>query len=525
MNINSTSLTSSTSSSIYSSAYQTYKYYNRISGLASGLDTDSIVQGLMSIEKAKYNKLYQQQQLLKWQQEQYQSIASDISSFRDYIFNLKLSSNFVKFQTTGEAVDSGYIQAVGTANALEGTYQVNVKQLATPAAIVVGDLKAKFTSSYSGSLPQNVQLEVQLNVGGTVTIRQITVSLDSSTTESNFGSKVASALNSALKNDGVYAYYDSTLDKLILSTRQTGSNIMLTLNNANNISTTAASSISKSGQDAKIDIIDKFGNETLDVTSSTNTFNLYGISITVNKVTSGYKTFSISKDVDAVVNNIKDFISKYNDLVSKIYSKITEKRNRDYQPLTEDQKAQMKDEDIQKWEAAAQSGLLNGDSILSGFLQNMRKLIYEPLSSLPSNINQLTDIGIDTYSYFESKEGKLYIKDEAKLREAISDNFDSFVNLFTSTGASGTDKGILQKIYDTAKTALDNIYSKAGKSSTYYDSSEIGKQLKSISDQMTQEQERLQEVEDRYYRQFTQLETLISQMNTQSAWLSQQFGG
>lgn len=59
MNVNSTNSTS------YTNPYDMYKYYTRVGGLASGLDTDSIIQGLMSVEKTKYNKLYQQKQAFR----------------------------------------------------------------------------------------------------------------------------------------------------------------------------------------------------------------------------------------------------------------------------------------------------------------------------------------------------------------------------------------------------------------------------------------------------------------------------
>ncbi|ADQ06823.1 flagellar hook-associated 2 domain protein [Caldicellulosiruptor hydrothermalis 108] len=523
MNVNSTNSTS------YTNPYDMYKYYTRVGGLASGLDTDSIIQGLMSVEKTKYNKLYQQKQLLEWQRQDYMDIASAISSFKDYVFNLKLSSNFVKYKTSGEAVDSGYVSVTGTANALEGNYQIKVEQLATQANAVVNDLTAIKKDDQN-----KVKLQVELTVGSSTVTKTIELTWNPGDSTSTFGANLAKSINEAFSSDGgLKAYYDSTLNKLIIASQKTGSNVSFTVIDVNNNNAQIASG---TGTDAKVYIKDSFNNESL-VTSATNTINVYGMSITLNKTTldvqgsAQYKSFSISKDVDAIVNNIKDFINKYNELVSKIYSKITEKRNRDYLPLTEEQKAQMKDTDIQKWEDVAKKGLLYGDSILSSFLDNMRNYLYKQVPGLPSNLDTISEAGIETYSYFESKEGKIYIKDEAKLRDAIANNFDAFVKLFTSSGddtKSIDDDGILQRFYSLANDTLKKIYDKAGKpyfTNTYDPNSSIGKQLRSIIDQMNAEQERLQKVEDRYYRQFTQLEQLIAQMNTQSSWLSQQFSG
>jgi len=520
MNVNSTGSTS------YTNPYDAYKYYTRIGGLASGLDTDSIIQGLMSVEKQRYNKLYQQKQLLEWQRQDYMDIASAISSFKDYVFSLKLSSNFTKYKTTGEAVDGGYVSVTGTANALEGNYQIKVEQLATQANAVVSDL-----SSITKDSENKVNLKIDLTIGSSTVSKNITLVWNPTDSVDTFGANLAKEINSAFSSDkSLRAYYDATIHKLIISSQKTGSNVSFSVKDLNNNSQIA----SATGTDAIVYIKDSFNNESF-ISSSTNTINVYGMSITLNKTTvdssnvAQYKSFSISKDVDAIVNNIKEFINKYNDLVSKIYSKITEKRNRDYLPLTEEQKSQMKDTDIQKWEEAAKKGLLYGDSILSSYLSNMRNYLYKQVTGLPSNLDTISEAGIETYSYFDSKEGKIYIKDESKLRDAIANNFDAFVKLFTNSGSDTTsvdDDGILQRFYNLANDTLKKIYDKAGKpyfTSSYDPNSSIGKQLRSIIDQMNAEQDRLKRVEDRYYKQFSQLESLMAQMSTQSSWLSQQF--
>jgi len=520
MNVNSTGSTS------YTNPYDAYKYYTRIGGLASGLDTDSIIQGLMSVEKQRYNKLYQQKQLLEWQRQDYMDIASAISSFKDYVFSLKLSSNFTKYKTTGEAVDGGYVSVTGTANALEGNYQIKVEQLATQANAVVSDL-----SSITKDSENKVNLKIDLTIGSSTVSKNITLVWNPTDSVDTFGANLAKEINSAFSSDkSLRAYYDATIHKLIISSQKTGSNVSFSVKDLNNNSQIA----SATGTDAIVYIKDSFNNESF-ISSPTNTINVYGMSITLNKTTvdgsnvAQYKSFSISKDVDAIVNNIKEFINKYNDLVSKIYSKITEKRNRDYLPLTEEQKSQMKDTDIQKWEEAAKKGLLYGDSILSSYLSNMRNYLYKQVTGLPSNLDTISEAGIETYSYFDSKEGKIYIKDESKLRDAIANNFDAFVKLFTNSGSDTTsvdDDGILQRFYNLANDTLKKIYDKAGKpyfTSSYDPNSSIGKQLRSIIDQMNAEQDRLKRVEDRYYKQFSQLESLMAQMSTQSSWLSQQF--
>ncbi|MEZ0536946.1 flagellar filament capping protein FliD [Caldicellulosiruptoraceae bacterium PP1] len=586
MNINSTS---SSSGASYN-PYNAYKNVTRIGGLASGLDTDTIIQGLMSMEKVKVNKLYQQQQLIKWQQEDYLSIYSDLSDFKNYIFDMKLTSNFAKISASGDAITNGTVSVSASATALEGTYQVKVNSLAETAKVMLNSVSSKYVANGN----------YQFSVGG----QDFSITLDSSITSSNFGSYIASQINAnqTLTNAGISAYYDSTLDRMIISTKTTGSNTSLaikgidnigsiynlnsltligldskfvantnynfsfngstyTINSGNSVDdfgnaiigvingisgfnatydsinkkitingniqsfdfTNVATSQNVNGKDLSITVKDPYNIEN-NLTSATNSISLFGTTITAKNTNSSYQSFTVSKDIDSIVNKVKEFVSKYNDLISKLNSKVTEKRNRDYQPLTEDQKAQMTQDQITKWEEVAKKGLLNGDSIINGFLSNARKNIYENVSGLSSDLSQLSQVGITTLSYQEN--GKLYV-DETKLRNAIANDFSNFVKIFTNgtTSTSYEQKGILNRLYDTVNNTLNSLAQKAGKPTTYsiYDTSELGKSLKNINKMISDEEDRLQRVQDRYYKQFATLEDMISKMNNQSSWLSQQF--
>ena len=146
---------------------------------------------------------------------------------------------------------------------------------------------------------------------------------------------------------------------------------------------------------------------------------------------------------------------------------------------------------------------------------------FVPWQALASN---LAAIGITTMSYAEN--GKLYI-DETKLRNALQNNPEEVMNLFTKNAGSYTANGIAQRLYDDVNSAISQLTAKVGAASTFsaYDSSTIGKQIAELNDQIAKMQEHLSLVEDQYYRQFTAMEEAIQQMNATSAWLSQQFFG
>jgi flagellar hook-associated protein 2 len=161
--------------------------------------------------------------------------------------------------------------------------------------------------------------------------------------------------------------------------------------------------------------------------------------------------------------------------------------------------------------------------------------LRQAVSSTVSGVGSLSSIGITTGQWYEG--GKLYI-DEAKLKDAIANNLDKVIQIFTgvysSDGTTLVSKGIAQQLYGyfengTFKegvlgTAINAITRKAGSSTQLYDNSFIGNRIREIDDRIAEMQKRLKDLEDRYYRQFTQLEIFVGQMNTQSAWLNQQIG-
>ena len=91
-------------------------------------------------------------------------------------------------------------------------------------------------------------------------------------------------------------------------------------------------------------------------------------------------TFSSTPDVDAIYDTIKKFVDSYNGLITNISEKTSEKKNKDYAPLTDAQREALSDDEIKKWEDLAKKGTLRRDSTLSSLLTKMRTSIYSSVS-------------------------------------------------------------------------------------------------------------------------------------------------
>lgn len=297
------------------------------------------------------------------------------------------------------------------------------------------------------------------------------------------------------------------------------------------------------GQDAVIAVKYAGSDEAVELIRDSNTFNVDGLTVNV-KGTFGYDAagkldetsepveINAQVDTDKIVDSIKSMVEEYNKIVDLVNKELRTKPNRDYAPLTSEQRKELDDDEIKLWEEKAKEGLLFGDSDLRSLSTDLRFVISGELSE------KFREIGITTSTLY-SDNGKISI-DETKLRAALETDPENVERLFTSKAGTDADG---EKTYDGLATNLRNVMDKyvktlgsmetkgilikkAGSTSSPMSVTEntIYSQLQEIEKMIARLQDRLESERDRYIKQFTSLETVISQMNSQSGFLSQ-FGG
>ncbi|MDK2806672.1 MAG: flagellar hook-associated protein 2 [Thermoanaerobacterium sp.] len=580
----------------------------RISGLASGIDTDSIVKQLMQAASQPLDELSQQKQWLQWQQEDLQDINTKLLSLRDNtLFKMKLQGTYL-----AKTVSSNTSIATATAgvNAVNGTYTLNVNQLATGATSASTSAIGAYVKNADGSVTYSSLVDSDV----TIKLNNVSIPIKAGSTINDIVSKI----NSYKNDTGVSATYDTTTDRLFLITNSTGSNAKIDFSNTdstglnfltsklklafNSTSFTGTSSytayngtgtsiiingtqINITSTDTIDDIVKKINNASsvtainnngiitisgtnssqvsisgdynflvnnlhlnpspilsqgtdasfsfngVNITTSSNNVTVAGIN--VNLTGTGITTLSVQTDTDTIYNSIKSFVDAYNDVITQINSKLTEERYYDYKPLTDAQKEQMKDSDITLWEQKARSGDLNGNSTLTSIYYSMRNAISGTVIATDGTKMTLSSIGITTGQWYEG--GKLYI-DDTKLKDAIQKNPQEVMDLFTRITESTTDvnakigssqnDGIAARLYYIVNNGINSITKEAGGGQyQLYDNSFLGQQINDLNQRMSDMQDHLNTLEQQYYNQFTQLETYMAQMNSQSQWLSQQLSG
>lgn len=474
----------------------------RITGMATGMDTETMIKQMMQAHRVPIDRMKQKQQTITWQRDAYREMNTMMAGLRDTISSLRLESTTnAKKVTTGTTA----VTATATSNSTPGAYALTIRQMASAATI-----NGNTVSSATG--PLNTASDTVLTVNGV----DITVAQNSNAND------VVAALNAKTAQTGVKASFDAVTQRLTFTHNQTGSASAINiatksgdsslLTNMNLGTTTAA------GKQAIVDY-----NGVSGLTFDTNSFKIEGITFSL-KPTAGAVypmnvNVTVSADTGKVFDTMKEFVSKYNELIDKVHKKTTESRYRDFQPLSEDQKKGMKEDEIKEWEEKAKSGMLRNDATLKGALDKMRLALMEPTRGLPAGAyNMLSDIGIATSKpgtqLAYSDNGKLYL-DEVKLREALETNPEQVSELLT--------KGYADRLYKELDLTVTRLTKMAGSSATLADNSNLSLALRDLDKKIFEKNSGLKAYEDKYYKQFAALETAIQTMNSQSAWLTQQF--
>lgn len=320
---------------------------------------------------------------------------------------------------------------------------------------------------------------------------------------------------------GVNVTYNSTSQKFTIESAESGAVNTITFG-ADETTKSVLSAMGFDGSDsqhtqnAQDAIVEIDGIRT---TRTSNTIALDGMEITLNNTTTEALTVGSKVDVDAVYDTISKFVEDYNTLIADLNSQISESRARTdsgyYEPLTDQQKKEMDDDEVELWEKKAKTGLVYKDSTISGILSKMRSTMYSSINKNDGTSTALYKIGITTSSNYTDN-GKLVI-DEDALKKAIQENPDDIEAIFTGNGTSG--KGIadtLNELVDSAIGTKGSLRQKAGiEGTSSANENTLSKQIKELNERITQEKERLTTKENNYYTMFSNMESSITNANSQ----------
>lgn len=598
----------------------------RITGIASGLDTEQIIKDLMSIETAKVDRVKQDKQYAVWEQEGYREIINELKSFQDKYLDVLNQENYIMSENTFNALEANStingektnaVSIVATSNAIESTHTISNITLAekdvwkgTNIANMISS-GLDFTSINVGD-QINVTLDGNIKTitldGGYITIDELATDLQNeidtafgagkvtvgksgseltfesdghifqvsdtnsgdtvlttmgfSTGDKNVLDKTKSLGDTNFSGDifgaeteisfsingevftfdktsdtvqdlldevngnttaNVTMYYSEVSNSFVMESDKEGSINQITFEDITGSFFSVGIGIDKGTNTGHINVASdaEFTLDGVITTRSANTFTVDGIAYTLNESTINTIDVKVTTNIEDVKNTIVSFVDDYNNLIEKLNEKLYEERHYDFKPLTEAQKDEMSEEEIETWEEKAKSGLLKSDYYIRKIVYDLRETMYSEVSGAGIS---LYEMGIQT-SIDYNDGGKLII-DEEKLDETLKNKATEVKKLFTDSneGLAVKIKGILDtNIKTTGEKGI--LLQKAGMEGnvTAFDNI-LSDKIEEYDDKINDLLDYLVDKENHYYLVFAQMEKALSQMNAQSGWLASQFG-
>ena len=547
----------------------------RITGLATGLDVDTLVKETMQAYQTKIDTVDQQKKVVELQQEMYREVITDCRNFYNDYFDISKSNSILlqkNWSATTFESSSSAVTVTGGAGAEAANYSVKVESIAKAASFKLESSKAN----------------------GTVYINNVKVELGNDKSDA----EKVKIINEALKGKGVTAKYSEFEKGIILTTDKLGSdetisfttqapkemqekndyfkdlikdfedNKNVTITNGRKEFTfkidvtqvtvdctdgiseekikeamkktgmdiveeksggfkitypADSKAVKANGSDCKATIT-KDG-KTYEVEGNkTNNITLDGVTFKFNNVTKEDAQITGKADVTKVKENIVKFVNDYNKLMEKLNTLITEKRDKSYMPLTDAQRKEMSESEIELWEKKVKEGQLSRDSDLT----RIRNAMKSTMSSLVGGTSSsLKSIGITPVSDYNGTKNGTFTIDEDKLTSALESNMEDVMKLFVSTGTDKdeSDKGLLQKlksVFDTeTQTNKGSLIKKAGiVGSSTASNNTLSKQITKYEEKISRMQTIFSSKQQALYTKYSRLETLMNNLNSQSNYLT-----
>lgn len=489
----------------------------RFTGLASGLDTESMVNAMTMQYKNKVDQSNQNKLLMEMKKEVYKDVSKAIKDFHTNITGkLRLESSFNSVKVTNSntslvTINSG--SKSGTNTISEITALAKSAKLDTESTGKTSDTKLSDVISFTQGE------DIAISVNGKQVILKEDMTLGKLADEMN---KVSPDLNIS---------YDNTAKAFFATSKKTGLTQEINLEVVNGtvdsdgkfietskntevlkqlgLGAAGDSNVSVSGSNSSF----KFNG--INIVSESNTVNIDGLSVTINGTTVGPEEVTIGAVVDneSIFNQVKTFVDEYNTLIDKLNTLTSAKSNRNYKPLTDEQKKEMTEEDIKLWNKKINDSLLSNDPTLKNITSDLREILNE---SIPG-VGNLRELGITTGSWQDK--GRLTI-DETKLRKLIDTDPDKVIGVLA--GQDGND-GLIDKVYANLDKHFKSV-SGVKTSLSVFSDAKLDKNIQEEIAKGKKLQERVDKMQDLYYKKFTAMEKMMQKLNSQSSWLGSQMG-
>jgi flagellar hook-associated protein 2 len=490
----------------------------RITGMNSGLDTESIITALTSTKQTKLDNFKGDQKKLTWKQDKWKELNKKVVSFYNgALSSMRFSTAYTKKTTT--ASNSSAVSVVTGSNAMDAVQTLSITSLARSSYMSGKEVKA-------GSEKATLDTEMSSITGFTAGDINFTVGGESKTISVSDSDKVSDVLTKLKEaaGDKVTFNFDESTGRFFAAGKTAGTSGNLSFETSAAASALGLSTATiQNGSKAKIVLNGE------EYENDSNTFQINGLTITANELADNI-TLTTKQDTSGIYDNIKNMLKEYNSLMKEFATLYNSDKATKYKMLTDDQKDAMSDTEVEEWEKKIKDGLLSGDETISTVRNAMKEIMNSSfevtLKDGSTAKYSLASFGIATGSYFSTEENDrdlLHIDGDEDdtvssgnadlLKAAISSDPDMIQDFFIKLSQS-----LYSKMTDLMKgTEYSSSY-------TIYEDKLMASQYSAYNTKISDAQSALEAAQDKYYKKFATMETALSKINSSSGSLSSFFG-
>ena len=566
----------------------------RVSGINSGLDTDSIVQELVSAYNTKTEKYQKEQTKLSWKQEIWKGLNTKVYSLYNNVGKLRFSSAYSTKKTTSSDTTKATVSA--SSNAVNGTQKLHVLATAQSGYLTGGklSLREEVTDTDGTTKLQDVKgtvkAETKLSEIG-FTGDEASLNINTTDEEGNAVTKTVSLTKdstiqdvvNALKDNGLNASFDANNGRIFVSSKNTGKaadfslssattklvekkdadgNVIKDSNGKPEMESVALSAEEQAASKKLIGLLgldtdssNIYGNKAAKIdgrdavialngvkyTNTTNDFAINGLNISVNGVTDDVAdpdstdlsslndstaiTINTATDSQGIYDTVKDFLTEYNNIINEITKLYNADSAGSYEPLTDDEKDKMSDTEIEKWETKIKDSLLRRDSSLSSVMNAMMTSMSQPIE-INGKSYSLSSFGIQTLGFLNAAENEqnAYHIDGDEDDENTSGNQDKLMAAITSDPDTVIE--FMKQLSTNLYKSIDDQMQSNDLRSRYkiYNDKEMDKQYTNLTKTIKEWESKVSDKEDYYYKQFSNMETALAKLQSQTSSISSMLG-
>lgn len=510
----------------------------RLSGLMSGMDTESIVQQLVEVKSKKVETAKKDQTKMQWKQDAWKDLNSKLKNLQaKFINNMRFSDAYSK--KTTKVSNASAVSVITGEKAVNGVQELEVNQLAKTAYLTGAKITKREGAGeeeLNALTKMRDLMEFETDADGKEIAKTLTLTKnDGKTIDINLTSETTiSDVLSKLKDEGLNANFDANQKRFFISSKDSGANGNFTISADEedtlkalglNIPAEGSDEVGANyikGQSAKITL-----NGAL-FESESNVFEINGLTFTALNETKGEKiAVTTQQDTDGIYDMIKNFFKEYNSVINELDKLYNADSAKGFEPLTDEEKNAMSEGEVEKYEKKIKDSLLRRDSSVNSIASALKEVLVKGIE-LDGNTVYLSEFGIETMSYFsapDNEKNAYHIDGDAddaetsgkadKLKGLIASDPDKVINFFTK---------LSQNLYSAMNEQSKAVegYRSFG---SFYDDKKMKEDYNDYNSRIKELETKLADYEDKWYKKFAEMETAMAKMQSNASAVTSLIGG